>query len=121
MRPGFFVRESLRSMRRNAVPSFAALATVLVTTLVIGVFIPVVQATNGAANAVRNRVQVDVFLNTTATAADDARVLGELRHAPHVKSIQFVSKDRRRSPSRASSTRRPTRRSATTRCPTRSA
>ena len=93
MRPGFFVRESLRSMRRNAVPSFAALATVLVTTLVIGVFIPVVQATNGAANAVRNRVQVDVFLNTSATASDVARVLGELQHAPHVKSVQFVSKE----------------------------
>ncbi len=30
-------------MRRNAVPSFAALASVLVTTLVLGVFIPVVR------------------------------------------------------------------------------
>ena len=43
MKLGFFLRESLRSMRRNAVPSFAALATVLVTVLVLGVFIPVVQ------------------------------------------------------------------------------
>ncbi len=93
MRPGFFVRESLRSMRRNAVPSFAALATVLVTTLVIGVFIPVVQATNGAANAVRNRVQEDVFLNTAATPTDVARVRAELLRAPHVKSIQYVSKE----------------------------
>jgi cell division transport system permease protein len=74
MRPGFFVKESMRSLRRNVVPSFAALASILVTTLVIGVFIPVVQATNGAANAVRGRVLVDVFMNTAATAADDARV-----------------------------------------------
>jgi cell division transport system permease protein len=93
MKLGFFLRESLRTMRRNAVPSFAALASVLVTTLVLGVFIPVVQATTGAANEIRGRVLVDVFLKTTATQGDIARIRGELVRAPHVKTIQFVSKD----------------------------
>jgi cell division transport system permease protein len=83
VRLGFFVRESLRSMRRNAVPSFAALATVLVTVLVLGVFIPIVQATNGAANEVRSRVLVDVFMKSGSGSADLARV----------KSVQFVSKE----------------------------
>jgi cell division transport system permease protein len=92
MKPGFFLKESLRSMRRNAVPSFAAFASVLVTTLVLGVFIPVVQATNGAANDVRGRVLVDVDLNTTATPAEEARVRAEIVKAPHVGSVQFVSK-----------------------------
>lgn len=92
MRPGFFFKEATRSMRRNAVPSFAALASVLVTTLVLGVFIPVVQATNGAANDIRGRVLVDVDLATSATAADVARVRGELEKARHVGSIQMVSK-----------------------------
>ena len=50
---GFFFRESLRAMRRNAAPSFAALATVTVTLIVVGVFIPIVQATRGAADSVR--------------------------------------------------------------------
>ncbi|MDQ6816962.1 MAG: permease-like cell division protein FtsX [Actinomycetota bacterium] len=92
MRVGFFLRESLRAMRRNAAPSFAALATVLVTMLVLGVFIPIVQATNGAANSVRSRVLVDVFMNTGATTADNARVKQELLRLPHVKSVEFVSK-----------------------------
>ena len=92
MRIGFFLRESQRAMRRNAAPSFAALATVLVTMLVLGVFIPIVQATNGAAESVRSRVEVDVYMKTTATAADDARVQKELIAIPHVKSVQFVSK-----------------------------
>jgi cell division transport system permease protein len=92
MRPGFFLKESFRSMRRNAVPSFAALASVLVTTLVLGVFIPVVQATNGAANDIRGRVLVDVDLNTSATSTEVARVRSELQHTKHVGSIQFVSK-----------------------------
>ncbi len=92
MRIGFFLREALRVMRRNAAPSFAALATVLVTMLVLGVFIPIVQATNGAANSVRQRVLVDVYMKTSATAADDARVRREILAVPHVKSVQFVSK-----------------------------
>ncbi len=92
MRLGFFLREAIRSMRRSAAPSFAALATVLVTMLVLGVFIPIVQATNGAANSVRGRVMVDVYMKSSATAADDARVQGELGQVAHVKSVQFVSK-----------------------------
>jgi cell division transport system permease protein len=92
MRLGFFLREAIRSMRRSAAPSFAALATVLVTMLVLGVFIPIVQATNGAANSVRGRVMVDVYMKTGATAADDARVRGELLNVPHVRSVEFVSK-----------------------------
>jgi cell division transport system permease protein len=92
MRFGFFLRESLRSMRRNAAPSFAALATVLVTMLVLGVFIPIVQATNGAANSVRGRVLVDVYMKTSATQADDSRVQKELLAVPHVKNVQYVSK-----------------------------
>jgi cell division transport system permease protein len=80
-------------MRRNAVPSFAAMAAVIVTVLVLGVFIPVVQATTGAANAVRNRVLVDVYLKTTANGGDVARVKTLLtQHTQYVKSVQFVSK-----------------------------
>jgi cell division transport system permease protein len=92
MRIGFFLREAVRATRRSAAPSFAALATVLVTLLVLGVFIPIVQATNGAANSVRSRVEVDVYMKTGATAGDDSRVRQELLNVPHVKSVQFVSK-----------------------------
>jgi cell division transport system permease protein len=92
MRLGFFLREAIRAVRRSAAPSFAAVATVLVTMLMLGVFIPIVQATNGAANTVRSRVEVDVYMKTNATAADEARVRKELLAVPHVRSVQFVSK-----------------------------
>jgi cell division transport system permease protein len=88
----FFLREAIRAMRRNAAPTFAALATVLVTMLVVGVFIPAVEVTNSAANTVRNRLIVDVYMRNTATPADDARVERELFRVPHVRSVQFESK-----------------------------
>ena len=88
----FFVRESLRSIRRNAIPSFAAMASVLVTLLVLGVFIPVVQATTGAANEVRAKVLLDVYMKTDAKPADAARVKTLLQKTDHVKTVTFVSK-----------------------------
>jgi cell division transport system permease protein len=92
MRPIFFLREALRALKRNAVPSFAAMATVLVTVLVLGVFIPVVQATTGAANEVRGKVIADVFLKTDATQKDIDRVQRLIQQQPTVKSVHFVSK-----------------------------
>ncbi|MHB1571148.1 MAG: cell division protein FtsX [Solirubrobacteraceae bacterium] len=92
MRIGFFLREAVRATRRNAAPSFAALATVLVTLLVLGVFIPIVQATNGAANSIRGRVEADVYLKTDANAAAVARVRREILALPHVKRVIYVSK-----------------------------
>jgi cell division transport system permease protein len=92
MRPIFFLREAVRATRRSGAVSFAALATVLVTMLVLGVFIPIVQATNGAADSVRSRVEVDVYMKTSAGANAEARVRRELLAIPHVKSLQFVSK-----------------------------
>jgi cell division transport system permease protein len=64
-----------------------------VTTLVLGVFIPIVQATTGAANEVRGRVLLDVYLKSGATPTDIARVRHLLEsETPNVKRVQFVSK-----------------------------
>jgi cell division transport system permease protein len=92
MRVSFFVREAMRSMRRNAVPSFAAIATVLVTMLMLGLFIPVVQATSGAASSVSKRVLVDVYLKTGAKPSDVARVTALLKKTRHVGGVQYISR-----------------------------
>jgi cell division transport system permease protein len=105
MRLGFFLREATRSLQRNAVPSFAAMASVLVTMLVLGVFIPIVQATTGAADEIRGRVLIDVYLQPDAAQADVERVRRTLeRDVPYVGRVEFVSKEqayaaeRRRNP-----------------------
>jgi cell division transport system permease protein len=93
MRPGFFIKEALRSIRRNPIPSFAAMASVLVTLLVLGVFIPMVQATTGAANEVRGRVLLDVYMQRDASSSDIERVRRLIADdTKHVKKVEFVSK-----------------------------
>jgi cell division transport system permease protein len=93
VRPAFFIKEAFRSISRNAIPSFAAMASVLVTVLVLGVFIPVVQATTGAANEVRGRVLVDVYLKKDAKQADVDRVQALLQRTDHVGKVEYVSKE----------------------------
>lgn len=91
---GFFLKEALRSVQRNPIPSFAAMASILVTVLVLGIFIPITQATTGAANEVRDKVLVNVYLKANATKADQNRVAALLREdTEYVGKVAFVSKE----------------------------
>jgi cell division transport system permease protein len=93
MRVGFFLKEAFRALRRSAAPSFAAMLTILITALVLGVFIPVVQATTGTANQVRSRVVVDVFVKAGATDAEKAQLRTTLTGLAGVKSVQYIPKE----------------------------
>jgi cell division transport system permease protein len=90
---GFFVTEAIRGLSRSSAPALAAMLTVLLTALVLGVFIPTVQATTGTANEVRDRVVVDVYVKDGATAAERERLRRALVTTTSVKSVQFISKE----------------------------
>jgi cell division transport system permease protein len=92
MRVGFFLKEAFRSLSRNAAPSLAATLTVLITTLVLGVFIPIVQATTGTANAIRGKLVVDVFVKDGSTNQQVAQLRNALGATPNVKRVVFISK-----------------------------
>jgi cell division transport system permease protein len=93
MRVAFFLKEALRSLSRNAAPSLAAVLTVLMTALVLGVFIPIVQATTGTANSIRGKVVVDIYAKDTATLKQLHELRDALATTPNVKKIQFITKD----------------------------
>jgi cell division transport system permease protein len=89
---GFFLREALRGLRRSSAPALAALLTVLLTALVLGVFIPIVQATTGTANEVRGRVVLDVYVDESANPAERSELQRSLEGTANVKSVEFISK-----------------------------
>jgi cell division transport system permease protein len=93
VRLGFFLRESMRALRRNAAPSLAAFATVLITTLVLGVFIPVVRAATAKTNEVRNKIELEVFIAPDATKAEEQKLGNMIREIQHVNGVSYVSKD----------------------------
>jgi cell division transport system permease protein len=92
MRLGFFLKEAMRSLKRNAAPSTAAVLTVLITALVLGVFIPIVQATTGTANSIRGKVVVDIYAKDSATLNQLHELRDSLATTPNVKKIQFITK-----------------------------
>ena len=92
------------------------MATVLVTVLVLGVFIPVVQATTGAANEVRGSVIADVYLKTDAKPPDIDRVARLLQAEPPTSSASRssprsrpIEPSRQAQPGGLRAARRPTR------------
>jgi cell division transport system permease protein len=89
----FFIREGLRALRRSAAPSLAAIVTVAVTVLLLGVLIPVLQTTNGKTNEVRDQVGLRIFLTDASTQPDIDALQAKLEAIPHVKQVEFVSKD----------------------------
>jgi cell division transport system permease protein len=92
MRLGFFLKEAMRSLKRNAAPSTAAVLTVLMTALVLGVFIPIVQATTGTANSIRGKVVVDIYAKDSANLNQLHELRDALATTPNVKKIQFITK-----------------------------
>ena len=66
MRLGFFLGEAYRALRRNAAPSIAAIVTIAVTVLLVGVLVPVLDASGSKTEDVRNQLELKVFLYNDA-------------------------------------------------------
>jgi cell division transport system permease protein len=92
MRWSFFLREALRGLRRSSAPALAAILTVVLTAVVLGVFIPIQQATTGTANEVRSRVVVDVYVKDSATQLEQSELRSAIENTANVKSVEFISK-----------------------------
>jgi cell division transport system permease protein len=88
----FFVSEAFRALRRQAAPSLAAIVTIVVTTLLLGVLVPVLRASEGTASDVRDQIGLNVFLYSDVTEAQIDKVRGQLLAVDHVTGAEFVSK-----------------------------
>ncbi len=78
----FFVSEAFRALRRSAAPSVAAIVTIVVTTLLLGVLIPVLKASGDKTQDVRDQIGLNVFLYNDACARRDRRAWRRARDAP---------------------------------------
>ena len=87
----FFVSEAFRALRRSAAPSIAAIVTIVVTTLLLGVLIPVLKASGDKTQDVRDQIGLNVFLYNDASK-DEIQALGaDLETLPHVEAVNYVS------------------------------
>ncbi len=89
----FFLGEGFRALRRSTAPSIAAIVTVAVTILLLGVLIPILQTTGGKTEEVRDQVTLRVFIYDDATTGEVAALGDLIRNTQFVESASFVSKE----------------------------
>jgi cell division transport system permease protein len=88
----FFIGEAFRALRRSAAPSLAAIVTVVLTTLLIGVFVPVIKASSTTNENVRSELTLRVFMKQSATKDQTLTVQRKIDRIPHVERTEYVSK-----------------------------
>jgi cell division transport system permease protein len=88
----FFCAEAFRALRRSAAPSLAAIVTVILTTLLLGVFIPVIKASSTTTENVRSQLALRVFLVPDASTHQAKAVEKKIDRIPHVARTEYVSK-----------------------------
>jgi len=87
----FFLGEAYRALRRNAAPSLAAVVTIAVTVLLIGVLVPVLDASGSKTDDVRSQLELKVFLFDDATNGEIKHLQERIGAIPHVEDVQYVS------------------------------
>jgi cell division transport system permease protein len=87
----FFLGEAYRALRRNAAPSIAAVVTIAVTVLLVGVLVPVLEASGSKTDDVRDQLELKVFLFNDATQTEISNLQQRIGGIEHVKSVEYVS------------------------------
>jgi cell division transport system permease protein len=87
----FFLSEAYRALRRNAAPSLAAIVTIAVTVLLIGVLVPVLDASGSKTDDVRSQLELKVFLFDDATNNEISNLQDKIGAIPHVENVEYVS------------------------------
>jgi cell division transport system permease protein len=87
----FFLGEAYRALRRNAAPSIAAIVTIAITVLLVGVLVPVLKASGSKTDDVRDQISLKVFLFKQAERPEIKSLQEEIATIPHVAAVEFVS------------------------------
>ena len=90
-RLAFCLGEAYRALRRNAAPSLAAIVTIAVTVLLIGVLVPVLDASGSKTEDVRSQLELKVFLFDDATNGEISNLQDKIAGIPHVENVEYVS------------------------------
>jgi len=90
---GYFVREALKSLRRNSWMVLASVGTVAVSLIIVGMSFITVVNTNYLATRLESNVEIIAYLKSD-TSEDAARALKEqITAIPGVASTVFITKD----------------------------
>lgn len=89
----YYFKESLKSMKRNRVMSFASITTVAAALFIFGIFMIIIANVNSAVDTVENKVEIKAFLKDDITSLQSREIEKEIKKINGVKSVIYESKD----------------------------
>jgi cell division transport system permease protein len=90
--PGYFVRETWSSFRRNWVMSLVAVSIIYISLLLVGAFFLTSSVLNTIVSSFEAKVSIQVFLKDGALPADVETLQADIQKMANVKSITYVTK-----------------------------
>ena len=89
----YFIREAFVSIRRNGLMSIAAISTVAISLLVLGLFLVLVFNINNMASMLESQVQITVYVKDEVSADKLTELKGQLTKITGVTKVGFTSKE----------------------------
>ena len=89
----YFVTESINSIRRNGLMSVAALMTVALSLLILGIFTIAVMNLNHMASVLESQIQVTVYLQDSLNDVETREIGTRITKLPGVTRVNFVGKE----------------------------
>ena len=89
----YFIREAFVSIRRNGLMSIAAISTVAISLLVLGLFLVLVFNINNMASMLESQVQITVYVKDEVSADKLTELKGQLTKTTGVTKVGFTSKE----------------------------
>ncbi len=89
----FVLKEGFVGLKRSRFAGFVAMITVAISLILIGVFLIITVNLGGVVETLRNRVELEVFLDDSLDEDAIQMIANEIKKIEGVKEIQFVSKE----------------------------
>lgn len=90
-RLAYFTRETLISLRRNLLMTFAGVMTVAVSLFLFGGILLVSRTVDHGTNKWKHGVELEIFMQVKASDAKTNAVTAQLKSDPNVKSFRFLT------------------------------
>ena len=90
---GYYIKEALKSMRRNGLMTLASISTVALSLFILGVFTCGVMNLNNLASNLENQVEISVYLKDGLTTQQFMGVGKKLKAMPDLKNLEWVNKE----------------------------
>ncbi|WP_132746925.1 permease-like cell division protein FtsX [Scopulibacillus darangshiensis] len=85
-------KEGIKNLGRNGWMTFASISAVTVALILVGLFLSVMLNLNKIASEIENNVEVRVYVDRTASQADQQQLKEKLEKVKDVKSINYQSR-----------------------------